>query len=1152
MVPESMSTQNLTIVTFNCKNVNTSKHLVDRLAKSTDFILLQEHWLFDCQLASLKEIQESFTGIGKAVDSTDPILPVQMPRGYGGVAILWKKNIDHLVSVLPDGGNRIQCVTIRAEKLLLLVSIYMPCKGVTDNHEAFADCLDQLNEILLKYGDTHSILLGGDFNEDLAHGSARRSNSLKEFLTEHSLITKATDKTFIHPNGTDSSTIDYIFYQSAVACDISSIVKLDLPENNSDHYPIKCVVTLSLDRAISNESKAVSSQRVNWKKVDVESYRSNLVDLLSDFTITSTSISGLDNSVMKFNGILQKAAEIAGPTKVRRMRKPKLVVWSPEIRLVLAEKKKAFAEWKLGGRPDDPCHPLLIMKREAKQAFRRVCRNQVGTKQREERQEILDAKVGNVQLFHKLIRKQRGKLSGCINELYVSDNVYKGENVLEGWFEHFKRLSTESDDPSFDQDYHRLVLQEVTEIEDICQAQGQLSQPVNVEEVKRAIKQLNRGKAADAMGITAEHFIHADETLLDVLCTLLNRLFQAGQVTDSMKTGLVTPVFKKKGSNTNSKNYRGITVIPIFTKILELVIRDRIKPLILGKQNKLQRGFTENSSPMNTALILEEYIRDRQDSHMPAYIAFLDVKSAFDVVSHQSLMRKLFHIGVEGNMWTLISSLHQDAKSAVKWQGQISEKFCVEQGVRQGGILSTDLYKIYGDSLLDRLSMARNATKIGPVICVAPTCADDCAVGADTPELLQSLLDIGVDSSKMERYILQPVKSVILEILNKPRKCSSESNTTWDLDGAQMPKVDKTMHVGICRSSDTGESAVAENVKKARRTMYSLMSAGLHGENGLEPVTSLHLYQIYVLPVLLYGMEVVFPRPKYIEVLEKFNKQNLKHIMSLPVTTADPAVYILSGNLPVEAMIHQRVLNFFGNISRLPDSSVERQLSARQLAVKTLASNSWFVAVRKLCIMYGLPDCVQILGNPPTKVSWKTTVRNAICGYWAGRLRSVTPLYPSLRWMSSVTAEWPSRHPLLESTGNLREVPRIAVHLKIVTGTYILQTNRQSFNQNQVNPMCLLCKNADETMAHFLLNCTTLENTRQPILRDIKHILRDCALDLTDSETLLQLIIDCTAVLDIKFVRQVIFHIRRLCFALHIERYKGLSLVPRRKRNKKT
>ena len=155
---------------------------------------------------------------------------------------------------------------------------------------------------------------------------------------------------------------------------------------------------------------------------------------------------------------------------------------------------------------------------------------------------------------------------------------------------------------------------------------------------------------------------------------------------------------------------------------------------------------------MNTALILEEYIHDRRDIQAPAYIAFLDTKSAFDVVSHKSLMHKLFNIGMEGSMWTLISSFHLVAKSAVKWQSEISEQFRVDQSVNQGGILSTDLYKVYNDGLLDRLTLAKNATRIGPIICVAPTCADDCAVDADSPWVLQSLLDIGVDHSKVERY----------------------------------------------------------------------------------------------------------------------------------------------------------------------------------------------------------------------------------------------------------------------------------------------------------------------------------------------------------------------------------------------------------------
>ena len=68
------------------------------------------------------------------------------------------------------------------------------------------------------------------------------------------------------------------------------------------------------------------------------------------------------------------------------------------------------------------------------------------------------------------------------------------------------------------------------------------------------------------------------------------------------------------------------------------------------------------------------------------------------------------------------------------------------------------------------------------------------------------------------------------------------------------------------------------------------MSSGLHGENGLDPKTAIHLMQTYVIPVLVYGMEVVLPKQKYMDMLEKFSKRILKLILSVPVNTADPAV----------------------------------------------------------------------------------------------------------------------------------------------------------------------------------------------------------------------------------------------------------------------
>ena len=37
-----------------------------------------------------------------------------MPRGYGGVAVLWRKDVDHIVKELQDGNECMQCIELKA------------------------------------------------------------------------------------------------------------------------------------------------------------------------------------------------------------------------------------------------------------------------------------------------------------------------------------------------------------------------------------------------------------------------------------------------------------------------------------------------------------------------------------------------------------------------------------------------------------------------------------------------------------------------------------------------------------------------------------------------------------------------------------------------------------------------------------------------------------------------------------------------------------------------------------------------------------------------------------------------------------------------------------------------------------------------------
>ena len=77
-------------------------------------------------------------------------------------------------------------------------------------------------------------------------------------------------------------------------------------------------------------------------------------------------------------------------------------------------------------------------------------------------------------------------------------------------------------------------------------------------------------------------------------------------------------------------------------------------------------------------------------------------------------------------------------------------------------------------------------------------------------------------------------------------------------------------------------------------------------------------------------------------------------------------------------------------------------------------------------------------------------------------------------------------HPLAKSTTyNIRDISRIPIRLKIVTGNYILQSDKAAFSKKSTSPICLLCTKSEETTTHFLIVCEKLEETRTPILNKI-------------------------------------------------------------------
>jgi hypothetical protein len=164
------------------------------------------------------------------------------------------------------------------------------------------------------------------------------------------------------------------------------------------------------------------------------------------------------------------------------------------------------------------------------------------------------------------------------------------------------------------------------------------------------------------------------------------------------------------------------------------------------------------------------------------------------------------------------------------------------------------------------------------------------------------MLDIQTNHANSKRYLISEQKSLILTF-----NCTKEHK--WYLNNKEMSATNKATHLGIERIS-TGNSRkelVETRITTARRTVFALMGAGLHGLNGVNPKVAIHLIQIYVMPRLLYGLEITTSRQNEIQKLEIYFKKLLKQVQNLPERTANEAAYLMMGRIPVVGELHKRI-----------------------------------------------------------------------------------------------------------------------------------------------------------------------------------------------------------------------------------------------------
>ena len=186
------------------------------------------------------------------------------------------------------------------------------------------------------------------------------------------------------------------------------------------------------------------------------------------------------------------------------------------------------------------------------------------------------------------------------------------------------------------------------------------------------------------------------------LHTVLTAVWQTGTIPPDWRRGLVTPLWKGKGSRQDCGNYRGITLLSVPGKVLAHLLLMRVRDHLLRTQRPEQSGFTPKKSTIDRILALRVLVERRLAFRQGMLAAYVDLKKAFDSVHRETLWEHLGLRGIPAGIIGLLSGLYSDTESAVKCGGGVSDFFPVTAGVRQGCVLAPTLFNACMDWVLGR------------------------------------------------------------------------------------------------------------------------------------------------------------------------------------------------------------------------------------------------------------------------------------------------------------------------------------------------------------------------------------------------------------------------------------------------------------------
>jgi retron-type reverse transcriptase len=177
---------------------------------------------------------------------------------------------------------------------------------------------------------------------------------------------------------------------------------------------------------------------------------------------------------------------------------------------------------------------------------------------------------------------------------------------------------------------------------------------------------------------------------------IFNLSFATGIFPKLMKDAIVTPIFKN-GDNLEPGNYRPISILTIFSKLLEKLFYNRLIQFVNNNSilHDNQFGFCAGKSTSTAIACVLTSILNKINNKKPTIFALLDLKKAFDFINHELLLTKLNCYGIRGIPLSWLKSYLTNRRQRTKANDNFSTYKLISAGVPQGSILGPLIFILF-------------------------------------------------------------------------------------------------------------------------------------------------------------------------------------------------------------------------------------------------------------------------------------------------------------------------------------------------------------------------------------------------------------------------------------------------------------------------